>query len=267
MVSDSKLKKLQQGKVVQLANHEIAGIGIDIERLDVPTQKKLAKAFHSGKGIRLQLNEREIHGTGLFGRKFDKLLKKGGVKKLVYKVGDAVKPAVNELLDQGITALASNPSTMALAPIAMIGKDYINDPNKYQGVKGKGIFGKRADRLMKKAGVKKALYKIGDRIKPVVQDEIRRVAHRMADGNEHMMAYADLASDIANSYIDNPKEYGMGFAGKGFAKGRGFAKGSGFSGVGVSSKSMTNLTMSNPLRPDLVNPGLPQRPMAPRANY
>ena len=262
MVSDTKLKKLQQGKVVQLANHEIAGIGIDIEKLDVPTQKKLARAFHSGKGIRLQLNEKEIHGTGLFGRKFDKLLKKGGVKKLVYKVGDAVKPAVNELLDQGITALASNPSTMALAPIAMVGKDYINDPNKYQGVKGKGVFGKRADRLMKKAGVKKALYKIGDRIKPVVQDEIRRAAHRMADGNERMMGYADLASDIANSYIDNPQEYGMGFAGKGFARGKGFTR-----GVGVASKPMTNLTMSNPLRPYLLNPGLPQRPMAPRANY
>jgi hypothetical protein len=257
MLSDSKLKKLQQGKVVQIANHEIAGMGIDIAKLDVPTQKKLAKAYHSGKGLRLQLSPQEIHGTGLFGRKFDKLLKKGGVKKLVYKVGDAVKPAVNELLDQGITALASNPSTMALAPIAMVGKDYINDPNKYQGVKGKGVFGKKADRLMKKAGIKKAMYKIGDKIKPVVQEEIKRVANKMANGNERMQVYADLAADIANDYIDNPKEYGQGFArGKGFTAGR-----------GVASKSMTNLTMSNPLRPDLMMPALPQRPMAPRSNY
>jgi hypothetical protein len=243
---DKILHKLSKGKMTQLKAEHIPQLDFDISRLSSKTQNKLAKAYHRGKGLRLKLEPNEIEGTGLLGRKFDKLLKKGGIKKLTYKVGDAMKPALNELMDKGITAMASNPTTMGLVPFASIAKDYVNDPNKYQGVKGKGVR-TRLNRVLKKAGVKKLVHRVGRDLKPVAKDFIQQQASRV--DNEHLKPFTDVLAQSATNAMDRPGDYGLGFIGKGFARTTGGAI------------SHNYLQMSDPLRPDLFKPVLPQRPM------
>lgn len=241
------IDKLSKGKTVQLKHEHISKLPFDISKLSSQTQAKLSKAFHSGKGLRMKLDEDEIQGSGIFGRKADRAFKKAGIKKLLYKTGDALKPAFNEMADKAITALASNPTTMALAPVAMVGKDYINDPNKYQG---KGVRS-RMNRVLKKAGVKKLAYRIGDDLKDPMKEFIGHQASRVS--NESLKPFSDALANSAVNAIDRPQDYGLGFA----------SMGRGISGGAVSHNY---LQMSDPTRPDLFKPLPPQRPMGSISN-
>jgi hypothetical protein len=247
------IHRLSRGKTVQLKHADIPNLDLDISKLKGHTQAKLAKAFHSGKGLRLNLDDEEIHGTGIFGRKFDKALKKAGIRKAVYKTADALKPAFNELADKGIEALASNPSTALLAPVAMIGKSYINNPNEFQG---NGVRS-RMNKGLKKLGIKKLVHRVGRDLKPVAQDFILQQASRI--DNEHLKPFTDVLARSATDAMDNPSDYGLGFAGKGFV-GKGFARTTG------GAVSHNYLQMSDPLRPDLFRPLPPQRPMGATSN-
>ena len=72
------------------------------------------------------------------------------------------------------------------------------------GMTGSGIFGKQADKWMKKHGVKKAAYEMGTALKPV--------AHQLIDQGKAMaMAYGvpeqliDPVAKLGKDYIDDPE--------------------------------------------------------------
>ena len=73
-----------------------------------------------------------------------------------------------------------------------------------RSVSGSGIFGKKADKAFKKAGIKKAVYKVGAALKPLAKEALG--AAEMA-----AMSYGvppSIASKIgatANQYLDDPK--------------------------------------------------------------
>lgn len=103
----------------------------------------IAKAFLKKKGIQIALSPNEIQanrsveGEGIFGKKFDKALKKAGVKKVAYAVGNVVKPMVQE----GIQAAKMAAEAYGVPPsvaekLAGTASQYIEDPKSLQGKKG-----------------------------------------------------------------------------------------------------------------------------------
>jgi len=69
---------------------------------------------------------------------------------------------------------------------------------------GCGIFGKKADKLMKKHGVKKLAYAVGSAVKPFAQKAISSLG-TMADA--YVPGLGSLAASTANDYLDNPEMY------------------------------------------------------------
>jgi len=113
----------------------------------------ISKAFAKNKGHQLALSpeEIEINGEGIFGKAFDKGLKKLGIKKAVYKAGDKVKPIVKQVIDKGAKALevAVPQLKPAISPLAGLTKDYLDRPGYYQKKKGRNALN-----ALKRIGVK-----------------------------------------------------------------------------------------------------------------
>ena len=159
---------------------------------------------------------------------------------------------------------------------------------------GRGILGKKFDKLLKKGGVKKLAYKVGDALKPVVQQGIEtasQVGSVMAPGLAPVLA---SASSVASDYLDNPSDYQkksgwkrglkvglMGgvqdATGSGFARpasmGYGFARPASMGGAVVPHQpqelrevGLSSRTLLPPNHPALTHPFFPQRFMATRAD-
>ena len=113
----------------------------------------ISKAFAKNKGHQLALcpEEIEMNGEGIFGKAFDKALKKLGIKKAVYKAGDKVKPVVKQVIDKGAKALeiAYPKLAPAISPLAGLTKDYLDRPGYYQKKKGRNALND-----LKRIGVK-----------------------------------------------------------------------------------------------------------------
>ena len=158
-----QLSKLRNGHKVRLTSGE-GCLMIDPSRYDT-----MSRTFMKGKGMSVQLSPDEIAanrgvmaGEGIFGPGFDRFLKKIGIKKQVYALGDKikgpVKKAINALVDKAPAALGSAGAALAtavgqpqLAPLAIkagmeLGKKarnytkkhltgkkgYLDDPESYQ---------------------------------------------------------------------------------------------------------------------------------------
>lgn len=104
---------------------------------------KMAKKFAMGKGVQMALDTEElmankgIEGSGIFGKKVDKALKKVGLKKAAYTIGSAAKPFIQE----GIAAATQLAAAAGVPPsvvskISNLSQQYIDDPKSLQGKKG-----------------------------------------------------------------------------------------------------------------------------------
>lgn len=137
-LSEANISKLRNGHTIQLKPSQI-GSGIDYH-LPSKVQKNLEKSYKLGKGVRLSIPQDYMEGSGIFGKKFDKKLKKLGIKKAVFKGAKALQPMVDELLDQGVETLKSNPITAPYVPVALAVKNgvqrYIESPTQYQSKAG-----------------------------------------------------------------------------------------------------------------------------------
>lgn len=172
--SPMQLRKLRKGHNVRIKK----GTGFNL--IVHPENYHLAsKAFAKNKGIEVKLSPEEIEanrqtspethaqlqetqpemaGEGIFGKKFDRFLKKAGIKKIAYKVGDVLKPIAKKGIDMGIKAGSQALSEYApeLAPalsesgskLSGLASDYMDHPGKYQG-KGLSNYGR-----MGRAGVR-----------------------------------------------------------------------------------------------------------------
>ena len=156
--SPSQLGKLRRGHPVRIRR----GRGFNLI-VHPNTYKIVTRAFAKNKGAQVVLTPEEIEmnrmmspeqhqslretqpemaGQGIFGKKFDKLLKKAGIKKLAYEVGDVLKPHAKTAITAGLTAGtaalgAYAPQLLPFAtPLATMANtmahDYLDRPGYYQ---------------------------------------------------------------------------------------------------------------------------------------
>ena len=142
--SGGQLSKLRNGHRVRLCSGSGFNLIVNPENYDLIT-----RSFDKKKGIQIKLSPEELEmnksfgpekhealaedhphlvGQGIFGKKFDKSLKKAGIKKLAYQLGDVAKPLVKQGikqgLDYGVTAL--NSSAPELTPFTEMGANALN---------------------------------------------------------------------------------------------------------------------------------------------
>jgi hypothetical protein len=195
-LSDAQLKKLSKGGSIQLRHDQIVGSGIDIRKLSAETQKKLKKAWNSNKGMRLKLNSDEIEGSGL---NFKKMAKSGAkmAKKGIKEVNEVLKDAGKDSIQEQLI------------------KKHIIDPDLQSALikkadeklGGRGILGKKVDKLLKNAGVKKLAYKAGDALKPVIQEGINTASQMGSIMAPEFAPVISSSSAVANDYLDKPSAY------------------------------------------------------------
>lgn len=147
MMSPAVMSRARNGHKVRLMQGEGTQLVVMPEQYT-----QIEKAFLKNKGIQVALSpaeidaNRSVEGSGIFGKKVDKALKKAGVKKFVYKVGTAVKPLAMELIDKG--AEAASMFAPELAPAISMAqstaKQYLDKPSSLQGKKGVKELKKRA---------------------------------------------------------------------------------------------------------------------------
>lgn len=181
--SQPQLSKLRNGRKVRI-KPAMEGKGFCM--IVKPAQyNHIARAFGKGKGVELSLTPEELlanaqggaemSGQGIFGKKFDKWLKKTGIKKAVYAVGDVLKKPVMGAVDQlaeyapGLAAGALSAAALAigqpqLVPFAVAAgtklgnivgkkaagevKGYIDNPDQYRQKK----FGEKKEGHTSNAG-------------------------------------------------------------------------------------------------------------------
>ena len=73
-----------------------------------------------------------------------------------------------------------------------------------RSVEGEGIFGKKADKVMKKLGVKKVAYAVGAVVKPLVKEGIQTAA-MAAQAYGVPPSVTEKLEATANQYLDDPK--------------------------------------------------------------
>ena len=156
--SSKVLAKMVKGLPFRIQNGDEMSIAVNKTKL-----RKIGNAFRKMKGITVSLSpnevmkSREIVGTGIFGKKFDKLLDNVGkatgvpAKQIAYRFGDEMKPAVKAAVRGALTAggvaLASAaPEAIPVIPLmvnggAYVANSFLDDPSSF-GV-GKGLYATR----------------------------------------------------------------------------------------------------------------------------
>ena len=129
-----------------------------------PEEIEMNKAYSPEQHMALKEANPEIAGQGIFGKKFDKFLKKMGVRDTAYAVGDVLKPFAKGAITTGLTAGATalgavQPELIPFLPAGVAGLsgiayDYLDNPDKYQG--RTGLKAERARSLAEKVAKTKA---------------------------------------------------------------------------------------------------------------
>ena len=259
--SPTQLSKLRKGHPVRIKK----GTGFNLI-VHPETYHILSKAFNKSKGAEIALSPEEIEmnrnvspeqhaelkkanpeiaGTGIFGKKFDKALKKAGIKKLAYAVGDEIKPMAKAGIVAGLTSGATalgavQPELIPLLPVGVAGisalaSDYLDKPGKYQS----GIRAKPVRSLAEKAVKAKINEKINDEL----------------GTNYDYMSRAGLENALANSQLSDLNR--ASYAPR-FSESPNVMYGSGFHRKEVS----TRLSGRGTLHPGSQPPALQSQPYA-----
>ena len=215
-LTDAQRHKLHQGSSVQIKNDQI-GSGQEF-KLHKANAKKIIKALKSGSGCRLELDEHEIQGSGIFGKKADRWFKKVGIHKAVYKVGDALKP----LAHQGIKELAQVGSAYGIptAGLESVAHKYIDDPEAVQAQVRDGINTARSIagvgvRRIRGKGFNKYMPVRGNGMRttvikqPLIPERISGSGIKQIQARTHVRDDQSnfIASDNANFYPVPPQSY------------------------------------------------------------
>lgn len=72
---------------------------------------------------------------------------------------------------------------------------------------GEGIFGNAFDNVLKKVGIKKAVYKAGDKLKPVVKQAIDKGATALEKAVPQLRPAIHPLADLTKDYLDRPGYY------------------------------------------------------------
>ena len=166
--STKVLAKMIKGLPFRIQNGDEMSIAVNKTKL-----RKIGNAFSKKKGITVSLSpdevmkSKEIVGSGIFGKKFDKLLDNVGkgtgvpAKQIAYRFGDQMKPAVKAAVRGALTAggvaLASSaPEAIPLIPLmvnggAYVANSFLDDPSSF-GV-GNGLYASRGRGLYAGTGL------------------------------------------------------------------------------------------------------------------
>jgi hypothetical protein len=151
--SQGQLSKLRNGHKVRV-KPAMEGEGICLI-VNPENYNRITRTFNKGKGSEISLSPQEIQenkeasemmeGKGIFGKKFDRKLKKVLGKrgsKAVYGFSRKVlRPIVKRGLTTGLTALGTMATTAGVPPqlvapavagLNKLGGDYIDNPTKFQ---------------------------------------------------------------------------------------------------------------------------------------
>ena len=72
---------------------------------------------------------------------------------------------------------------------------------------GEGIFGNAFDNVLKKVGIKKAVYKAADKVKPVVKQAIDKGANALSTYVPALRPAINPLADLTKDYLDRPEYY------------------------------------------------------------
>lgn len=241
--SQKQLSKLRNGHPVRIKK----GTGFNV--IVHPQNYHLtSRAFAKNKGIEIRLSPEEIEmnkgvspeqhvnlkeanpeiaGEGIFGKKFDRMLHKAGVKKAVYRMAEKFKPLAKAGIVSGLTAGATalgsvQPELIPFLPAGVIGlsglaTDYIDNPDKYlqgkSGIKGPNIKNFAGQVIQSKLDEK-------------LNDELgRNYGYMGRAGIENALAQSASAElnkgSISQRYSAPPDFSNMGMLGGGLYAGRG----------------------------------------------
>lgn len=210
-LSKQALSKLKRG----LPARVMAGEGMQIAVM--PHQyDAVSKAFLKNKGINLALSQPEVEantvaeigGEGIFGKKADKLMKKAGIKKLVYKTGAALKPLAMEAIDAAATAATAYgvpPSVVALAQKET--KGYLDRPQDYQTKKGQRALLKRTGKVASEVA-SPYLEEAGIDVQQVKDAaKLAREMKKAAPGGTPAPSAASLKGDAEEAFLSTLQSY------------------------------------------------------------
>lgn len=171
-VSPKQMSKLRNGHKVRVKPPEIEGEGcyiiVDPQNYDI-----LNRTFSRNKGVELSLSPEEIQankysysspeqhnellkkhkvGSGIFGKKFDRAVKKVVGKKTAKNIYDTARdflPAAQVGLTGGLSSVGAALGTIqpelipliapSVAGLSSLGNDYLANPSKYQGGKSSSL--------------------------------------------------------------------------------------------------------------------------------
>ncbi len=159
--SDKQLSKLRNGHKVRLQPPTMEGEGCNLI-VHPENYNLLSRSFSKNKGVQIQLTPEEVvsnkeaapamEGTGIFGKKFDrgvkKVIGKKMAKDLYSELGNYLPVAQAGLigaLSAGGTALGVvQPELIpfiapGVAALSTMGSNYLANPSKYQGGKSSSL--------------------------------------------------------------------------------------------------------------------------------
>jgi len=144
-LSPAVMSRIRNGHKVRLMEGTGTQLVVHPEQYD-----SISNAFLKKKGVQIALSPSEIdanrvvEGEGIFGKKFDKVLKKAGIKKAAYAVGNVLKPLAQEALGAAeAAAMAYGVPPSIASKIGATANQYLDDPKSLQGKKGLKELGKR----------------------------------------------------------------------------------------------------------------------------
>jgi hypothetical protein len=141
-VSDKQRARLRNGHRVRVSP-PVEGSGVQLI-IDPSKLNNISKCFRAGKGTTIQLSPSEIaanrtvEGEGIFGKKFDRFVKKTIGKKATKQLYDVAEKVGKPLVNKGLDALATAATIYAPGAAPAIeaakkaAKGYIARPTAYQ---------------------------------------------------------------------------------------------------------------------------------------
>ena len=177
--SPKQLSRLRNGRKVRV-RPPMEGEGFASLIVSPSTYSQVTRSFGRGAGAEISLTPQEIvankeaapemEGEGIFGTAVDKWLKKKGLKKAAYRLGDQLKPAAKTALVGGLSAAgaalaAANPALLPYVPVGVaalsnLGLDYIDNPDAYWSSNAGGTKARKARSLVGRMAQDKALAEI-----------------------------------------------------------------------------------------------------------
>lgn len=149
--SPKQLSKLRNGHRVRIkpaAEGQGFNLLVHPDRYDL-----ISRTFDRGSGMEIALSPEEIvanktgeiEGSGIFGKTGDRLLKKAGVKKLAYQLGDVAKPHLKSAINSALAA--ASVAQPELSPFAYgasrLASDFLDHPSKYHNMMSTNVGGPR----------------------------------------------------------------------------------------------------------------------------